>query len=114
MSNLRHLFVEKNQISFVGNDTFMDLLQLNVFYFRENGLKEINSNLFQHTRNLQVLDLSNNKISSIMIQGGTFRNLKMLRVLYLNGNKLISTHACLLAWMLLKHCIWQYLTYTYL
>ncbi|XP_050465403.1 protein toll [Cataglyphis hispanica] len=83
--NLKSLILSSNNVSYVDSDLLADLTNLTGLNLRENNLHLING-IFNHTPQLQWLELSNNDLQSIEL--GTFGNLKNLTLLNLWKNRL--------------------------
>jgi len=79
MKSLNDLDLSNNQISFIENNSFSSLNQLNYLDLRSNKLTRLK--LLSNMESLNELDLSNNQIS--FIENNSFSSLKQLTKLYL-------------------------------
>ncbi|XP_076370226.1 uncharacterized protein LOC143256637 [Tachypleus tridentatus] len=80
------LYLSRNMVSLIHNNSFAGLHQLKVLYLNENFLEDIPSRAFVHLPNLKALDLSQNRIAIIAEDG--FYGLGNIRTLLLRDNKL--------------------------
>lgn len=83
-SNLFNLVLEYNQIEFVADYAFENLIYLKRIYFSGNRLKVIGNFMLSNLRNLTLLNMNYNLIERI--EPDAFKDLETLRSLMLNKN----------------------------
>ncbi|MCP9266145.1 Leucine-rich repeat-containing protein 15 [Dirofilaria immitis] len=82
---LKELRINNNQISYIAPMAFMNVPLLEHLYLRNNLISSIETErLFQVFKNLEVLDLSENMLTTIP----SFKELFNLRQIHLNHNKI--------------------------
>ena len=87
LHSLRGLFLEKNKISPLPANAFGGLDKRQELYLYDNKITEIKANIFdKDLRSLRKVQLQNNKIT--FIQPGTFSNQNNLNLLRLSNNRL--------------------------
>lgn len=62
LTELRHLDVKNNQISFLSSKHFSDSLNLGFLDLSENKISNIEQNTFSHLKLLRKLNLGHNKL----------------------------------------------------
>ncbi|XP_072031265.1 uncharacterized protein [Amphiura filiformis] len=85
-SSLISLVLSQNNISFIPNDTFIHLHDLKRLNLYSNRLIEIENGFLNGLSDLVSLDLQANSLESL--PSGVFKELRQLKELYLYGNKL--------------------------
>ncbi|XP_072036880.1 uncharacterized protein [Amphiura filiformis] len=88
LTNLTHLSLDNNQISFQTQTIFHDPSALLSLVLSRNGISFIPNNLFSHLHSLKRLNLGNNALTDIQID--LFSGLRDLEVLYLRNNSIES------------------------
>jgi Leucine-rich repeat (LRR) protein len=84
--SLRILYLNRNNLSVLGNHAFGDLPFLEILNLAHNNVSSLRRRSFQGLSNLQELDLSYNKIEALNVE--QFSNLLKLRYLKLNNNNI--------------------------
>ena len=86
LTDVRVLWLNENEITFLKNNSFFSLSVLDVLILRKCGLRTIEMGAFKGLTRLTVLSIEGNQFSEII--PGTFENLKSLEVFGLRNNTL--------------------------
>ncbi|KAM3914558.1 LOW QUALITY PROTEIN: leucine-rich repeat-containing protein 53 [Leptodactylus fuscus] len=89
-SSTKVVVVTDGDVSFIGINTFSQLLDLTLLRLSGNKIKEIHNGAFTNLTKLRTLILDYNQISSTSITNGTFFPLTNLETLQLNSNLFCS------------------------
>ena len=84
--SLRILYLNRNNLSVLGNHAFGDMPFLEILNLAYNNISSLRRRSFQGLSNLQELDLSHNRIDVLNVE--QFSNLQKLRYLKLNNNNI--------------------------
>lgn len=87
--NLTFLNISFNQITHLGKGTFKGLKVLKLLDLSNNSIELVDVSALKDTVELEVLNLMNNKITSFE-DPLVFKNLRKLKVLYLDGNQILD------------------------
>lgn len=90
LRRLQQLYLQYNNISEIGNETFKGLVSLRQLDMANNKLEVLPKDLFSNSKELRELHLQNNSLYSL--EQGLFHRLEQLLVLDLSGNQLTSGH----------------------
>ncbi|CAG9562585.1 unnamed protein product [Danaus chrysippus] len=81
------IYLDGNDISYLGNHIFIGKKKLQVLYLNNTKLKEVNNQTFKGVDSLRVLHLENNKL--VELKGDEFLHLNNLNELYLDHNAIV-------------------------
>ncbi|XP_034829000.1 toll-like receptor 6 [Maniola hyperantus] len=81
------IYLDGNDISYLGNHVFIGKKKLQVLYLNNTKLKEVNNQTFKGVDSLRVLHLENNKL--VELKGDEFMHLNNLNELYLDHNAIV-------------------------
>ncbi|XP_050348809.1 toll-like receptor 6 [Nymphalis io] len=81
------IYLDGNDISYLGNHVFIGKKKLQVLYLNNTKLKEVNNQTFKGVDSLRVLHLENNKL--VELKGDEFVHLNNLNELYLDHNAIV-------------------------
>ncbi len=84
LSTTMFLDLDHNQISFIQNNSFLNVPRLEILSLEDNRIMYINSEAFSHLPELRILRLGSNHLSSF--PRDLFQNNRYLQVLELSGN----------------------------
>lgn len=87
MKQLEYLSISKVDVTILGNGVFNGS-RLKELYWTDSGIMKIDKNCFTPLKNIQIINLSGNKIE--YLEPETFSGLKNLERLYLNRNNLAT------------------------
>nr|XP_053653401.1 toll-like receptor 6 [Cherax quadricarinatus] len=96
MAALQVLYLSNNHIIALHNGTFFDNVALEKVYFNNNSLSAMNPGVFQGLHELQVLDISQNKLYLDNSHEDLFKGLHRLVILDLSYNALTTIPQLLL------------------
>ncbi|XP_066286080.1 toll-like receptor Tollo [Branchiostoma lanceolatum] len=85
---IRELYLNDNNISYIGNQAFNDLISLQILRLDGNNISEVNSTVFRSLSNLRKLYLNHSGIR--YLEADTFQDLASLQELHLENNRLQS------------------------
>ncbi|KAF2884583.1 hypothetical protein ILUMI_21586 [Ignelater luminosus] len=86
VTNLQHLYLNDNEISRIEEHTFRSLDNIRYLHLSNNNIQNIHRNSFKNLSNLVFIDLEDNKLS--IINDGTFINCNSLWQVHLAKNKI--------------------------
>lgn len=85
-TNLRRLTWRKSGIEYLETDVFQNTIKLEILDLGDNQLTNLSDNIFSPLRNLRYLYLTHNRIDSI--RENSFRGLESLEEIYISNNQL--------------------------